>query len=183
MDFHHVRDSEGDLHSMSDFAGQPAMVVVFMSNRCPGVKAYDGRLRALHQAWSARGVQFLGVNPIDADLYPSEALAGMRTAAHERGLAFPYLKDHTQALARRFGASCTPHAFVLDAKRVIRYHGKIDDAFIEGQATVNYVENALQRLLAGQPVPVRSTPPLGCAIDWTHHGDRRARSRPRPASS
>jgi peroxiredoxin len=166
--FEHAPGADGRLYSMSSFQDAKLLVVVFMSNRCPGVKAYDGRLRALSEEFGPHGVQFVGVNPIDEALYPTESLREMATALRERNLPFPYLKDASQGMARRFGAICTPHTFVLDEARRIRYSGKIDDAFIPTKASRHHLRDAITDLLAGKDPMVASTMPLGCAIDWSN---------------
>jgi peroxiredoxin len=168
--FEHAPGADGRLYSMSSFRESTLMVVVFMSNRCPGVKAYDARLRALAEEFGGHGVQFVGVNPIDEALYPTESLREMAIAVRERNLPFPYLKDASQEMARRFGAACTPHTFVLDQARRIRYAGKIDDAFIPAKAGKHYLRDALSDLLAGKEPAISSTLPLGCAIEWSSRG-------------
>lgn len=167
LGFEHAPGADGRLYSMDSFRDAKLLVVVFMSNRCPGVKAYDARLAKLQEEFEARGVQFVGINPIDESLYPTESLQEMAVAARERNLAFPYLKDASQTLARRFGAVCTPHTFVLDETRTIRYAGKIDDAFLPSKVSKRYLQDALQALLDGQAPSPSTTPPLGCAIDWS----------------
>lgn len=159
-----------------------------MSNRCPGVKAYDARLVGLQERYRSAGVSIVGVNPIDEHLYPAESPADMAVAAEERGLNFPYLKDADQALARRLGASCTPHVFVLDARRRLRYRGRIDDSFIPARVTRPFLEEAIQDLLAGRHVRVAETPPLGCSLDLQlpgepgpHPGDGGPAPAPRPS--
>lgn len=159
--------TDGRRYSMDSFRSTDVLVVVFMSNRCPGVKAYDNRLRQLQEDYWHRGVQVIGINPIDSDLYPDEGIKGMTKAAKERGIVFPYLKDDDQHVARLFGAQCTPHVFVLDEARHIRYSGKVDDAFLEPNARRHYVRDALESILAGKPVATDMTAPLGCTIDWS----------------
>lgn len=167
LSFEHAPGADGRLYSMESFHGAELLVVVFMSNRCPGVKAYDARLAELHRDFAGRGVQFVGVNPIDEGLYPTESLQEMGQAARERGIEFPYLKDASQQLARQFGAVCTPHTFVLDQARNIRYAGKIDDAFLPSKVGKQYLRDALEALLAGADPSPASTSPLGCAIEWS----------------
>lgn len=168
LSFEHAPGADGRLYSMGSFRDAKLLVVVFMSNRCPGVKAYDTRLARLQREFSPKGVQFVGVNPIDESLYPTESLTEMATAARERNLDFPYLKDASQDMARRFGAVCTPHTFVLDEARTIQYAGKIDDAFLPANVNQDYIRDALGDLLEGKAPALKSTMPLGCAIDWSH---------------
>lgn len=162
----------GKLHAANgpdvDLGGTPdtkALVLVFMSNRCPGVKAYDGRLKTLARRFTPQGVRFVGVNSIPEQLYPNESLAGMRRASQERKLEFPYVKDPDQQLMRMLGAVCTPEVFVFDQGRRLRYHGRIDDAFLEEKARMHDLRDALNDVLAYRPVERPQTAPLGCAID------------------
>lgn len=142
----------------------PVVVLVFMSNRCPGVRAYDARLRALQATFGDR-LQLVGVNSIDEGLYPRESLEAMAKAALDRGLDFPYAKDANQAVAQAYGALCTPQVFVLDAARRLRYTGRIDDSLVESGVTQQYVTLAVESILAGRPVRLPATLPLGCSID------------------
>lgn len=142
-----------------------ALVFVFMSNRCPGVKAYDRRLNDLVRRFEPQGVAFVGVNSVPQSLYPSENLGGMKRAAQERQISFPYVKDEDQQLMRLLGAVCTPQVFLLDERRVLRYRGRIDDAFIEAKARSHDLRDALNDVLADRPVKTPETPALGCTID------------------
>ena len=135
-----------------------------MSNRCPGVKAYDARLRRLMARHP--GVAFVGINPIDAAHYPGEGLDGMRKAVRDRGLSgLLYLKDADGSAARAYGAVCTPEVAVLDAGRLVRYRGRIDDSLVERNVRRHYLSDALGALLRGRPPKVAETAPLGCSID------------------
>lgn len=162
-----------DAWSFADSKGGPvaldqpgrALVLVFMSNSCPGVKAYDNRLRELARRFGPQGVRFVGVNSVPSQLYPSESLEGMRKAAIDRNLVFPYVKDRDQRLMQRMGAVCTPHVFVLDSELVLRYRGRIDDAFLESRARSHDLRDALNDVLARRPVARPETAPLGCTID------------------
>lgn len=140
-------------------------VLIFMSNACPGVKAYDARLKALHLEFAPRGVRFLGVNSIDERNYPNEDLDGMAKAAEARQLPFPYLKDREQVVARAFGAVCTPHVHVIDGEGIVRYRGRIDDAMIASRATRHYLRDALKDVVTKRDVRVPETAPLGCIIE------------------
>ena len=144
--------------------GSRATVVVFMANRCPGVKAYDGRLRRLIR--QHRGTaSFVGINPIDEGHHPGEGLERMAAALAERGLPMLYLKDRDQAVARAYGAVCTPEVVVLDARRRIRYRGRIDDALVERDVRRHHLQDAIRALHRGKAPRVAQTSPLGCSID------------------
>jgi peroxiredoxin len=169
--------TDGRRHALSAIAAD-VVVLLFMSNRCPGVKAYDGRLRRLMQRHGER-VAWLGINPIDEGLYPGEGLEGMRTAVKDRGLTLLYLKDPDQQVARAYGAICTPEVVVLDSARRIRYRGRIDDSLVEANARQAFLDDAVTSLLAGRAPRVRHTAPLGCSIDAAA-ANAIVRSKPRP---
>ena len=154
--------SGGRIHL--DKRGQ-ALVVVFMSNRCPGVKAYDSRLKDLERRFAPQGVRFVGVNSVPEQLYPREGLDGMRRAAKDRGLTMVYVKDPGQRLMRLLGAVCTPQVFVFDEANNLQYKGRIDDSFIEAKASQHDLRDALNDILAHRPVDRPETHAIGCAID------------------
>lgn len=169
-------DTEGRYWGPKDLRGR-ATVFVFMSNRCPGVKAYDARLAKMVVDYAAAGVRFISVNSIPEGLYPSESMAEMMQAARERRLTMPYLKDPDQTLKRMLGAVCTPQVFALDSSGRLRYQGRIDDAFLEARASTHDLREALDAVLARRPVPRPETTPLGCSIDPAplHRSARQAR--------
>jgi hypothetical protein len=177
--------TDGRRHSLASIQA-PIVVLLFMSNRCPGVKAYDDRLRRLMRR-SGPDVAFVGINPIDAGLYPGEGMAGMRRAQEERRLDLLYLKDAGQDVARSFGAVCTPEVVVLDAQRRLRYRGRIDDSMVERNARKHYLADAIEALRKGKAPAVGETTPLGCSIDAAAanpivHGAPDAKAR-RPSSA
>jgi peroxiredoxin len=155
--------TDGRRHSLSSLEA-PVVVLLFMSNRCPGVKAYDGRLRRLTERFGSE-VALVGINPIDEGHYPSESLAGMKRAVKERGLDLLYLKDRDQHVAAAFGAVCTPEVVVLDADRRLRYRGRIDDSLVERNVRKHYLVDAIAALRKGKRPRVAETVPLGCSID------------------
>lgn len=161
-----VQRMDGRPAKLADFHTGRFLTVVFMANVCPGVSAYDGRLAELAKRFHETGVRWLGVNSVAPSLYPSESLEGMRKAAQARTLAFPYVKDAEQTVAKAFGALCTPEVFVLDQAGHIRYAGRIDDAFVAERVKRRYLEEALEALVEGRRVRVGRTLPFGCAIDW-----------------
>jgi peroxiredoxin len=163
--------SGGEIASR-DLRSAKAVVLVFMSNACPGVKAYDARLRDLHASYHEKGVAFLALNPIDEEIYPGEDLASMASAAKLRSLPYAYAKDTAQQVAMAYGAVCTPHVFVLDHDGKICYRGRIDDALLEQRAKKRYLRDAIDAVLAGRTPEVTETAPLGCAIEFSRQRGR-----------
>lgn len=160
-----LEGTDGRRHRLDSIA-EPIVVLVFMSNRCPGVKAYDARLRRLVEEHRGKAA-FVGINPMDEGLYPRERLPDMRRALEDRRLAIRYLKDPDGAVAEAYGAVCTPEVVVLDAERRIAYRGRIDDSMTEGGVRWNYLADALRALERGRRPRLRETAPLGCAIHAT----------------
>ena len=121
---------------------------------------------AMARAWRPSGIELIAINPNNASLSPPDTLAEMIRRSTTRAFNFAYLKDEDGSVARRFGAVCTPHAFVLDADRRIVYQGRIDDSRMGNTITSRDLENAVDDLLAGRPVAVTETEPFGCSIVW-----------------
>jgi thiol-disulfide isomerase/thioredoxin len=166
VEFGALHGVDGSRHSLSSLAGTRGTVVVFLGNGCPTVRAYEDRLMAMARAWRPSGVELIAINPNNASLSPPDTLAQMISRSTARSFNFPYLKDDDGSVARRFGAVCTPHAFVLDADRRIVYQGRIDDSRMGNTITSRDLENAVDDLLAGRPVAVTKTEPFGCSIVW-----------------
>jgi peroxiredoxin len=157
---------DGRRYGMSTFRDIPVLVIVFTSNRCPTVKAYQERLRSLQADYGPRGVQLLAINSNNAHLYPEESYDRMVEFARESEYNFPYLLDEGQRVGRAYGARRTFHAFVLDEARVQRYEGRFDDSRIPERVTSADLRNALDDMLARRPVRVASTRPFGCSLDY-----------------
>ncbi len=161
-----LRGVDGKHHSLSSLAGSSATVVVFIGNGCPTVRAYEERLIALQQTWRSSGVQVLGINANNSFLSPPDTFEEMVKRAGDRKFNFPYLKDDDRAVAKGFGAICTPHAFVLDSKLRIAYGGRIDDSRVGAKISSRDLDNAVADVVAGRPVTIDRTDPFGCSIVW-----------------
>ena len=138
---------------------QKATVVLFLSARCPCSGGYDTRNKALAEAYASKGVRFVAINSA-AD----ETNAEIAVHAKAHGFSFPVLRDADHKLADALNAQVTPEAFVMDAKGILRYHGRIDDSRDEKAILSHDLRNALDFLLSGQPPKVKSTTPFGCSI-------------------
>ena len=137
-----------------------------MSNGCPTVRAYEERLTTLQRIYSSRETLLIGINPNNDHLSAIDSFEEMVKRAKESSFNFPYLKDTEAKVANIYGAICTPHAFLLDEKRILRYKGRIDDARHESRVTSTDLKNALDNLLSGEAVKVSETEPFGCGIVW-----------------
>ena len=167
---------DGRDHALKDFAAAKILVVVFTCNHCPTAQYYEERLKQLVTDYKDRGVAVVAIMPNDpksvrldelgwTDL--SDSFAEMKIRARDGQFNFPYLYDgDTEAVARAYGPVATPHVFVFDAARKLRYVGAIDDSERVEHVTKHYVRDALDALLASQEPPVTKTKVAGCSIKW-----------------
>lgn len=157
---------DGRTYVLEDFTEARVLVVVFIANGCPTVRAYEDRLRALHERYGPAGMTLVAVNANNPHLSPFDTHAEMVARARASGLPFAYLKDEEGSFARSLGATTTPHAFVFDAARRLRYRGRIDDARVAESVTSRDLEQAIGALLDGHRPPEAATEPFGCSIVW-----------------
>ena len=151
---------------LDDYAGLPAMVVVFTCNHCPYAQAWEERLLQIGRDYAGRAGMVL-INANDPEKYPADSPAAMAQRARDHHFSVPYLHDADQSVARAYGAERTPEVFVFDAERRLVYHGAVDDNYEEPSAvTAHYLRDALDAVLAGRPVPQPETQVRGCTIKW-----------------
>jgi peroxiredoxin len=167
-------------YTLQDFASAKLLVVLFTCNHCPTAQAYEDRVNKLYADYHDKGVALVAINPNDVrglrldelgytDL--SDSFDEMKIRAKDRGFKFPYLDDgQTQATARAYGALATPHVFIFDQSRKLRYQGRIDDSEVKTVKSHD-ARNAIDALLAGQPVPVEKTKVFGCSTKWASKND------------
>jgi peroxiredoxin len=161
-----LRGVDDAYHSLSSVAGQTATVLAFIGKGCPTVRAYEQRLMALQNAWCSGGVRVVAINSNNPYLSPPDTFAEMVKRATCRSFNFAYLKDEDGAVAKRYGAICTPHAFALDATFRVVYSGRIDDSRVGEKIFSHDLENALADVVAGRLVAGARTDPFGCSIVW-----------------
>ena len=157
---------DGRHYTLASFSNSPIFVVIFSCNHCPYVKDYETRMVSIQRDYAAKGVQLVAVNSNDDRAYPEDSFPEMVKRAKERGFNFPYLRDESQKVVEAYGGVCTPHVFAFDSKRLLRYRGRIDDSRNASKVTSPDLTNALDDLVAGQPVRVPDTKPFGCSIKW-----------------
>jgi peroxiredoxin len=167
---------DGRRYSLKDLADARVLVIAFSTNHCPTAQAYESRIKALDEDYRAKGVRVVVISPNDpqavrldeqgyTDL--SDTFDEMKVRAKERGFAFPYLYDgETQETTRRYGPAATPHAFVFDQDRVLRFSGRIDNAEDPSKVKTRETRDAIEVVLAGRAVPVATTKTFGCSIKW-----------------
>jgi redoxin len=151
---------------VATLAGRTATVVIFISNGCPTVRAYEERLKTLQSSRADDGVRIIAINSNNPHLSPRDTMLEMSERASDRDLKFPYLKDEHGTVARGFGAVCTPHAFVLNKDMNVVYSGRIDDSRLGDRISSRDLDNALSDVIAGRVVAVERTDPFGCSIVW-----------------
>jgi peroxiredoxin len=154
--------------SHADFAGAPALVVMFLCNHCPYVKHVRAGIAAFARDAQARGVGVVGICSNDAARYPEDSPARMREEAVAQGYSFPYLYDESQAVAQAYGAACTPEFFLFDGAGRLAYHGRFDDSRPGTGQPVTGAElrAALDAVLSGRPVAGPQHASIGCGIKW-----------------
>lgn len=164
-----LRGVDGGTHSLESVRGSKATIVVFSCNHCPYVIMNEPRLIAAFKDYEARGVGMAAINSNDAVNYPDDSFPEMKKRSGEKGFPFPYLHDESQAVARAYGATHTPHLFVFDKDLKLAYTGAIDDDSnykTRKKVEKAYLRDALDDLVAGRPVRVPETHAIGCTIKW-----------------
>ena len=161
-----LKNIDGKMVSLADNKAARGYIVVFTCNTCPYAKAYESRVIKLNTKYAPLGYPVVAINPNDATTVPGDSYAAMQTKKY----AFPYLQDESQQVAKTYGATRTPHLFVLTRQGsdfVVSYIGAIDDNSEDAKlAKTKYVENAMTEILAGKPATTNSTKAIGCTIKW-----------------
>lgn len=164
-------------YSLADFADAKLLAIVFTCNHCPTAQAYEDRIKQLAADYKDRGVAVVAVSPNDpaavrldelgyTDL--GDSFVDMKTRAKDRRFNFPYLYDgDTQSMSQAYGPVATPHVFIFDSDRKLRFCGRIDDHENPAKTKIHDTRNALDALLAGEPVPVETTRTFGCSVKWS----------------
>lgn len=167
MDFK-LKNIDGKEVSLAQFTDAKGYIVIFTCNHCPYAKAYEGRIKDLDKKYKALGYPVIAINPNDPALQPEDSYEAMKTNAKEKGFTFPYLFDEKQEVYPAYGATKTPHVYLLqkeNGKLIVKYIGAIDDNYEKPEAVkAKYVETAVDALLAGKPVTETKTVAVGCSI-------------------
>lgn len=169
---------DGKTHSLQDYAGSKVLAIIFTCDHCPVAQMYEKRIKQLTSDYKDRGVSVVAINPNDpkavhlsemgyTDL--GDSLPEMKLRAQYRHFNFPYLSDGaTQSVALKYGPTATPHAFIFDKDRKLRYEGRIDSNPREELATKHEARDAIDALLAGRQVAVTDRPAVGCSTKWAY---------------
>jgi thiol-disulfide isomerase/thioredoxin len=175
IDFN-LKGTDGQMYSLSSFNDAELLVIIFSAPHCPTAQAYEDRIIAIQDDYKDQGVQVVMINPNDPDAVCLEEMGysdlgdsfeDMKLRAAHMGYNFPFLFDgESEETSIAYGPVATPHAYVFDEDRILRYVGRIDDSEKIGTATQHDLRNAIDALLAGEEVPVKQTKVFGCSIKW-----------------
>jgi len=167
---------DGQTHKLSDYADARVLAIVFTCNHCPTAQLYESRIKKLAADYRDRGVTLVAIEPNDPEAVwlselgytdVSDSFDEMKIRAEYRHFNFPYLYDgETQSVARAYGPKATPHVFIFDKDRKLRYEGRVDNSQRESLVKTQDARNAIEALLAGKPVPVPHTGVFGCSTKW-----------------
>jgi peroxiredoxin len=167
---------DGKTYSLASFKDAKALVVIFTAVHCPTAEVYENRIQQLVSDYDGKGVAFVAIQPNNAEAVRldemgytdlGDSLEEMKIRAEHRRFNFPFLYDgEKQLVSRAYGPVATPHVFVFDRDRKLRYQGRVDSNPREAYAKVPDTRNAIDAVLAGNPVDVETTPTVGCSIKW-----------------
>lgn len=163
-----LKNIDGKTVSLSDFNAAKGFIVVFTCNTCPYAVAYEDRIEALNKKYAPKGYPVVAIMPNNVKTKPGDSMKAMQIRAKEKGFTFPYLMDANQSIYPQYGATKTPHIYILESTArgpVVQYIGAIDDNYKDATLVKNnYVENAVDALLKGVPLEVQKTKAIGCSI-------------------
>jgi peroxiredoxin len=174
---------DGQTHCLKDYAASRVLVLVFTCNHCPTAQLYERRLKQLAADYGERGVALVAIEPNDPAAVRldemgytdvGDSFAEMKIRAAYRHFNFPYLYDgETQKVAHAYGPTATPHVFIFDSERRLRYEGRVDDNPREQYVKQQDARNTIEALLAGKPVAVTKTASFGCSTKWAYKSEGR----------
>ncbi|MEM5540216.1 thioredoxin family protein [Olleya sp. AS48] len=163
-----LENIDGNVVSLSDFEDAKGFIVVFTCNTCPYAVAYEDRVQGLNKKYADVGYPVIAIMPNNTTVKPGDNMEAMKTRAKEKGFTFPYLMDAGQDIYPQYGATKTPHVYVLQKEQkgnVVKYIGAIDDNYQDANAVkTKYVEDAVDALLNNKEVKINETKAIGCSI-------------------
>ena len=163
-----LKNIDGKMVSLSDYKSAKGFIVIFTCNHCPYAKKYEDRIIALDKMFKSKGYPVIAINPNDPAVQPQDGFVEMQTRAKEKGFTFPYLVDEGQKIYPIYGATKTPHVYILKkekGKNIVKYIGAIDNNY-ENPNDVSefYVQDAVNQLLKNEAVKTEKTVAIGCTI-------------------
>lgn len=163
-----LKNVDGTMVSLSDYGDQKGVILIFTCNPCPFAKAYEQRIIQIHQKYADKGFPVVAINPNDDELSPEDTFESMKMRAADKNYPFPYLKDETQEIYKAYGATRTPHIFLLQndgGAFKVAYVGAIDDNAMDASSVgQRYLEKAIGALMAGELPEPTYTKAVGCTI-------------------
>ena len=166
-----LKNVDGNRVSLMDYNDQKGVIVVFTCNTCPYSRMYEQRILELDKKFKSKGFPVVAIQPNDPGKSPGDSFSAMKDRAEEKGYTFPYLMDETQQITKAYGATNTPHVYVLEREEkdefIVRYIGAIDNNSRDAsKADKHYVEAAVNSILDGKEVDQTKTKAIGCTIKW-----------------
>jgi len=163
-----LKNIDNSMVSLADYKDAKGFIVTFTCNTCPFAVLYEDRIQALNEKYASQGYPVIAIMPNNTDVKPGDNMQAMKQRAQEKGFTFPYLIDKGQKVYPKFGATKTPHIYVLEKTKkgnVVKYIGAIDDNHEDASAVkIKFVENAVDALLKGEEVMQKETKAIGCSI-------------------
>jgi len=163
-----LKNIDNSMVSLADYKDAKGFIVTFTCNTCPFAVLYEDRIQALNEKYGSQGYPVIAIMPNNTDVKPGDNMQAMKQRAQEKGFTFPYLIDKRQKVYPKFGATKTPHIYVLEKTKkgnVVKYIGAIDDNHEDASAVkIKFVENAVDALLKGEEVMQKETKAIGCSI-------------------
>lgn len=158
---------DGKMVSLSDYEDVKGFILTFTCNTCPYAKMYEQRIIDLHNEFAPKGYPVVAINPNDVAKQPGDSVAEMKKRANEKEYPFAYLQDETQNIAKAFGATRTPHMYILDKDLNVLYIGGIDNNPKDGTAAdTHFIKDAINELIDGKEVSTKTSKAIGCTIKW-----------------
>ena len=162
-----MKNVDGKLVAIADIAGKAGTLVIFTCNHCPFAKGWEERIVEMGNGYGKKGVGVILINANDPAKHDEDGFAEMQARAKTRGLQVPYVVDETSGVARAFGASVTPEAFLFDKNGKLAYHGAIDDNHKDpAKVQKRYLKDALDAVVAGRPIGAPESKSIGCGIKF-----------------
>lgn len=160
-----LKNVDGKMVSLADYKDAKGYIIIFTCNHCPFSIAYEDRIIDMHKKYAPKGYPVIAINPNDPEVQPDDSFAAMQARASEKSFPFAYLMDEGQKIYPQYGATRTPHVFILDKNRVVQYIGAIDDNHSDAAAVQRrYVEDAIEALESGKKPKETFTRAVGCTI-------------------
>ena len=169
-----LKNIDGSMVSLADMKDAKGYIVVFTCNHCPYAVMYEDRLVELHNTYAPKGYPVVAINPNDTEVVPSDSFEAMQERAKEKAFPFVYLMDEGQKVYPKYGATKTPHVFLLSKEKVVSYIGAIDDNHEDETAVkVKYLENAIAAMEKGVAADPETTKAIGCSIKTVKNPPRK----------